>query len=413
MSTSNKIPVDRQASVFLNRLVLALFDRAAKPPSERPDRLGALFVLDDAADIERVFNDPITFEKDFSLVSAVGPSRFNMNGMDWINIRAKTQRQYAKAGKPSAVHVYQDIYQEELLRLTNCRPHQLEDALSRAALRCFFSALGIEVDPSILLRHFLELRRMVQLLQYRSWVPAADGSSEQEEISTELSSILTRLWQSCQENQPLMDMFNRFSVQGDPFPLEIVFTDFLTNMFAGIETTTATLLWMVDCLSRGSDVQQALREDVHAKIDQRVDGFRDETLRLFSPIPFIVRKLTAPTNFRGTKLGAGEQIMVSLVGLHRDPRYWTAPLSFRAARPEFSDRSELSERSFRPFLSGPRSCGGRRIAEMELNVGLRLILKHFLLRNEGPDCAFEYSLAFRPIFSNDLVIERIEAKADA
>jgi len=226
MSASNEIPIDRQASVFLNHLVLALFDRAAKPPSERSDRLGALFVLDDANDIERVFNDPITFEKDFSLVSAVGPSRFNMNGMDWINIRAKTQRQYAKAGKPSAVHVYQDIYQEELLRLTNCRPHQLGDALSRAALRCFFSALGIEVDPSILLRHFLELRRMVELLQYRSWVPAADGSPELEEIEIELSSILSRLWQSCQESQPLMDMFNRFSVQGDPFPLKTVFTDF-------------------------------------------------------------------------------------------------------------------------------------------------------------------------------------------
>ncbi|WP_438956816.1 cytochrome P450 [Cognatiyoonia sp.] len=412
MSASNKTPIDRQASVFLNRLVIALFDRAAKPPSERSDRLGKLFVLDDADDIERVFNDPITFEKDFSLVSAVGPSRFNMNGIDWINLRAKTQRQYAKAGKPTAVHAYQEIYQEELLRVTNCRPHQLEDALSRAALRCFFSALGVEVDPSILLRHFLELRRMVELLQYRSWIPAADGSSELEEIEIELSSILRKLWQSCQESPPLMNMFKRFSVQGDPFPLETVFTDFLTNMFAGIETTTATLLWMVDCLSRGCDVQQALREDVNAGIDKRLDGFRDETLRLFSPIPFVVRKLAAPSSFRGIRLEAGELIMVSIVSLHRDPKYWTTPLSFRAARPEHTDWTALSKRSFRPFLSGPRSCGGRRIAEMELNIGLRLILKHFLLRNEGPDCAFRYSLAFRPLFSNDLVIERIEAKAD-
>jgi cytochrome P450 len=77
------------------------------------------------------------------------------------------------------------------------------------------------------------------------------------------------------------------------------------------------------------------------------------------------------------------------------------------------DRSKLPEFSFRPFLSGPRACGGRRIADMELQVGLRLLLKHYAFENDGPETGFRYSLAFRPILTDRLKIHRLSGHPHA
>lgn len=399
--------LQRDASQFLDHIIVELLNRTTVAPSERPDRLGKLFVLEDAKDIGRVLNEPQVFEKDFGLVSAVGPSRFNMNGADWVNLRAKTQRYYAKAGKLSYLNVYRDIYSDELTHMRAADHLGLEEAISRAALRCFFYALGIKVNVADFLPHFRDLRSMAELLQFRSWIAATETSSDLTTMSKELTRIRVALWNTCQASPELVALFNRFATQGDPFPVETIFSDFLTNMFAGIETTTSSLMWMVDCLSHNPEMQAALRKDANDNVDPRIDGFRDETMRLFPPIPFVVRKLSSPFQFGETSLNAGEMVLVSLVGLHRDPRYWTTPHEFRAGRAEFQRTAPSNNLAFRPFLAGPRVCGGRRIAEMELNVGLRLILTNFEISTRAQQTGFRYSLAFRPVLTEELDITPI------
>jgi cytochrome P450 len=396
-----------EAADFLNKIVLELLGRSTIPPTERAPYLGALFVVERAIDIERVFNDPQGFEKDFALVSAVGPSRFNMNGPEWVSLRAKTQRHYAQAGKPSFAKVYQTFYAEEFDQISILDHHALERAVSRAALRCFFYALGVDTDVEVYLVHFQDLRAMAELLQYRSWL-AGSQTAELEAMAQELTRIRRSLWQTCRGTPDVMALLERFSTRGDPFPIETVFSDFITNMFAGIETTTSSLMWMIDCLGRGAPVQAALLAALDEGNDAQIDGFRDETMRLFSPIPFVVRKVTRPVQFGATHLQAGDSIMLSLIAMHRDPEFWSTPHEFRAARPEFGRSGGSDALAFRPFLSGPRACGGRRIAEMEINVALRLILDNFELTNEKPEIptAFRYSLAFRPILTSALTVKR-------
>jgi cytochrome P450 len=399
--------LQRDAASFLNKIVLELLGRSTIPPTDRAPYLGKLFVVERAVDIERVFNDPQGFEKDFALVSAVGPSRFNMNGPEWVSLRAKTQRHYAQAGKPSFAKVYQGFYAEELDQIATLDHQGLETAISRAALRCFFFALGVNADVEAYLVHFQDLRAMAELLQYRSWLSGAQ-TTELEAMAQELTRIRRGLWQTCRENLDVMALLERFSTRGDPFPMETIFSDFLTNMFAGIETTTSSLMWMIDCLGRGVPVQMALLAALDDGNDSQIDGFRDETMRLFSPIPFVVRKVTRPTQFGATHLRAGDSILLSLVAMHRDPEFWSTPHEFHAARPEFRRKNGSDTTAFRPFLSGPRACGGRRIAEMEINVALRLILDKFELINEQQDVpsGFRYSLAFRPILTNQLTVKR-------
>jgi cytochrome P450 len=58
-------------------------------------------------------------------------------------------------------------------------------------------------------------------------------------------------------------------------------------------------------------------------------------------------------------------------------------------------------------LSGPRACGGRRIAEMELTAALQLLVTGFRFESPSADPAFSYALAFRPRFTPGHQVTRL------
>ena len=402
MTDTSNIQTQELAASFLDKLIINLFRRSLIPVQDRPKYMGKLFVLDHADDINLALNDPKIFEKDFALVSTVGESRFNMNGPEWVKLRAKTQREYAKAGRPIKSNSYEEIYAQELLNIDVLDHNTMQQAITRSALRCFFSVFGIKENVSPYLEHFKNLRKMVEILQYRSWYKSELLADDIKNFESELLALKLSIWDDFKSNPAILSTLKKFANTGDKFDFETVMTDFLTNMFAGIETTTASLMWMIDSLSRSSDMQTALLADLENEDQTRIDGFKDETMRFFPPIPFVVRKLTRPVVFSGSNLVAGDSVLLSLIGLHRDPKYWSEPHEFHAARPEFKNGSS----AFKPFLSGPRACGGRRIAEMEINVALRILLRNFTFENTGPETGFRYSLAFRPIFTKDLKIKK-------
>ena len=402
MTETSNTHAQKLPASFLDKLIVDLFQRLLIPFQERPKYIGKLFILEHADDINLVFNDPKSFEKDFALVAAVGQSRFNMNGSEWVKLRAKTQREYAKAGRPIKLNSYGEIYAQELLNIDVLDHNTMEQAITRSALRCFFSIFGIKENVSPYLEHFKNLRKMAETLQYQSWVKGRLSADYIKNTESELSTLKLSIWEDFKSNPAILSTIKKFANSGDKFDFETVQTDFLTNMFAGIETTTASLMWMIDSLSRNSDMQTALLTDLENDDQTRIDGFKNETMRFFPPIPFVVRKLTRPVEFSGVQLIAGDSVLLSLIGMHRDPNYWLEPHEFHAARPEFKNDSS----AFKPFLSGPRACGGRRIAEMEINVALRILLRNFIFKNTGPETGFQYSLAFRPIFTNDLKIKK-------
>ena len=117
MAETSNIQTQKLPTSFLDELIVELFQRLLIPIQDRPKYIGKLFVLEHADDINLVLNDPKSFEKDFALVAAVGQSRFNMNGSEWVKLRAKTQREYAKAGRPIKLNSYGEVYAQELLNI--------------------------------------------------------------------------------------------------------------------------------------------------------------------------------------------------------------------------------------------------------------------------------------------------------
>lgn len=395
--------VEVKAQQGLNRLVLTLLQRVAQPAVDRPDRIGVLHVIEDPELADEVFKTPTLFQKNFALVAALGQSRFNLNGDRWAEFRDRTQPAYNKASKPAEIPKIGAIYHDALSGVSPQDGAALEPALMRAALAVFCKALNIVLDPDAVAHLFPHIRTHAKMLQFFSWYGA-----QQSDVLLQRAEWLDRCFNEIILADPRTRDFVQQAITGKSLSeWSPAITDLMQNLFAGIETTVATLSWAVQFLGQNADLQDALRREADAPLQNRTltRGFLWETMRCFPPIPFVVRELSDDYSGHGRSFAKGEQVIVSVLGLHRHSGYWVNPNEFHAARDEFADGQPTSA-AFRPFLSGPRVCGGKRLAELEMLVALPEILRRWRIVSTSPDISYDYALALRP---QSLTSVRLEA----
>jgi cytochrome P450 len=96
----------------------------------------------------------------------------------------------------------------------------------------------------------------------------------------------------------------------------------------------------------------------------------DETMRLFTPGPLILRTATRDVDLGPVQINAGTEVFCNLYVLHRSPRLWNEPAAFDPNR--FSPRRSVGRHrfAFLPFGAGPRVCIGARFATMEAKTFL-------------------------------------------
>uniref|UniRef100_A0A452E354 Cytochrome P450 family 4 subfamily B member 1 n=1 Tax=Capra hircus TaxID=9925 RepID=A0A452E354_CAPHI len=164
-----------------------------------------------------------------------------------------------------------------------------------------------------------------------------------------------------------------------------------TFMFAGHDTTTSAISWVLYCMSLYPEHQRRCREEI-----QEILGDRDslkwddlaemtyltmcikESFRLYPPVPQVYRQLSKPVNFvDGRSLPAGSLISLHIYALHRNSTVWTDPEVFDPLR--FSPENVAGRHSFAfiPFSAGPRNCIGQQFAMNEVKVVTALCLLRF------------------------------------
>ena len=397
--------IEIKAQQGLNRLVLTLLQRVAQPAAERADRIGVLHVIEDPALAEDVFKTPQVFQKNFGQVAALGQSRFNLNGERWAQFRDRTQPAYNKASKSQEIPNIAAIYCEAIAGVTASDGAALEPALVRAALLVFCKALNIVLDPDAMVQLFPHIRSQAKMLQFFSWY----GAEQSDVLLQRVEWLDLRFNEIVLANAETRDFVQQAVSGQDLSEWSSAITDLLQNLFAGIETTVATLLWAVQLLGQNAQLQDALRNEADVPLPDRIltRGFLWETMRCFPPIPFVVRELSETYSGHGRRFAKGEQVIVSVMGLHRHPDFWSNPNEFHAARDEFA-KGQPTSIAFRPFLSGPRVCGGKRLAELEMLLALPGILRKWRIVSTLPDVSYDYALALRP---RSLAGVRLEALA--
>ncbi|EGG06012.1 uncharacterized protein MELLADRAFT_36399 [Melampsora larici-populina 98AG31] len=170
---------------------------------------------------------------------------------------------------------------------------------------------------------------------------------------------------------------------GQPMGRDELTAEALTQLIAGSDTTSnsscAILWWIV----KHPNVHKKLVEELNTKFENPSIGvieFIDckdlkylnacinEGLRRHSTSSIGLPRLMAnDLNFKGFFIKKGTVVSVPSYEIHHDPEVWGDPWNFRPERWLEPDAKEL-EKAFMPFSFGPRSCVGRNVAILELQM---------------------------------------------
>lgn len=167
-------------------------------------------------------------------------------------------------------------------------------------------------------------------------------------------------------------------------------------LFAGHETTAHTLAATLGFLGLYPDIQQEVLEQIisvvgwdrdpvfedYAQLDKVLAVFY-EALRMFPAGHILIREATEdtvlqipnPPGQEGTTpfpVPKGVQIMVDMVGVQYNPRYFDEPEKYKPSR--WYGIANESE-AFSAFSIGPRACIGRKFATTEAVAFLTVLLR--------------------------------------
>jgi cytochrome P450 len=157
-------------------------------------------------------------------------------------------------------------------------------------------------------------------------------------------------------------------------------------LLAGHETSASALAWAVWLLAAHPDWQDRVATEARevlgdapefgdvARLWVARDVFR-ETLRLYPPVPMMVREARCPVTFRGRAVPKGAQIVISPWHVQRHERLWERPDDFDPARWR-TDAGRVSARAgYLPFSAGARVCPGAGFAMIEGPLLLSMLMR--------------------------------------
>ena len=137
----------------------------------------------------------------------------------------------------------------------------------------------------------------------------------------------------------------------------------MTLLFAGHDTTTATIAFLFYELARHPDVADAAAAD-----PQLLDQALDETLRLYPPAWIGPRRAARDYEFAGHRIAEGAPVNYSSWASHRLPDVWEEPHAFRPERFAPEARKRIPKGAYVPFGGGSRICLGMRFGQAEIRA---------------------------------------------
>ena len=178
---------------------------------------------------------------------------------------------------------------------------------------------------------------------------------------------------------------------GDAMPERELIDEVMTLIVAGHETTASGLNWTWYLLSQHPQVLARLHAEIDAAPEIAAPSLAqmeelsyaqqvvNEALRLYPPGWLLSRRTLEPDVLGGYPVPANTNVLLPLYLLHRHPRFWSEPESFRPERFDSEHEAERPRFAYMPFAAGPRHCIGETFALYEMLVHLYKLARHYRL----------------------------------
>ncbi len=183
-------------------------------------------------------------------------------------------------------------------------------------------------------------------------------------------------------------MTTRDPLTGDQFNAAEMADQMAIFFLAGHETSASALAWALYLIAQRPDVQARMQEEADAVFRERPsfsdlrrlsftrDVFR-ETLRLYPPVPMMIREAACPEQMRDKSIAPGSPIILSPWHLGRHERIWNDPHGFRPERWQTDEGKQCARDAWIPFSTGPRVCTGAAFGMQEGVLLLGLLMARY------------------------------------
>lgn len=179
---------------------------------------------------------------------------------------------------------------------------------------------------------------------------------------------------------------------GEAFTDREVRDQVMTLMFAGHDTSTSTLTFMMYELAHHPEVLARLQEEqdrvlggATPTVDQLekelpyLDMVLDEVLRLYPPAWIGPRRAVREFEFGGYAVPRGAYVNYSSWASHRIPEVFPEPEAFIPERFTRERKAALPRGAYVPFGGGQRVCIGKRFGQMEVKLVATMLLQRLRL----------------------------------
>ena len=332
----------------------------------------------------------------------LGNSVFLTNGETWKRQRRIIDPAFAGGRLRDTFPAMKDAADHAVARLHD-GPQDIEPATSYAAADVIFRTLfSIPIDHEIAQQVFEEFRtyqrtqpilNIAAFIPLPRWMPRLRRRAtlrSAQKIRRLITDLTMNRMQEIQAGTAPDDLATKIMTTPDPetgalFSTEEMVDQVAIFFLAGHETSASALAWALYLCALFPDWQdriaaEAARHDFTfanmSKLTAARDVFR-ETLRLYPPVPMMVRECAKPENFRNRPIPQRAQMVLSPWHLHRHNRLWDNPDGFDPTRWQTKEGQNSARCAYMPFSSGPRVCTGAGFAMIEGALLLSMILKNW------------------------------------
>jgi cytochrome P450 len=282
---------------------------------------------------------------------------------------------------------------------------EVEAEMSHAAADVIFRTLfSIPIEHEVAAQVFTQFRdyqrtqpllNLAAFLPLPRWVPRLHRRSTKRS-ALQIRTLIARLTEAraaeIAAGTAPDDLATKIMVTPDPLTGDCFQTAEMVDQvaiffLAGHETSASALAWALLMLALYPAAQDRVATEAAAlgdapefaavsKLRFTRDVFR-EVLRLYPPVPMMVRENRCPELMRGRQVAKGGQIVLSPWHLHRHERIWDRPDAFDPDRWQTDANRACARDAYMPFSAGPRVCSGAGFAMVEGPLLLALLARAF------------------------------------